>query len=620
MTNEADGMVKKEKYTREEILPYFDERQRSLYKNFPEGHFLANEKNAENAIMLITYFRRNLHRYVEERYKIKLHPYQKIMLYLMGISRVFVAIASRCTAKSFITGLYESCVSDLYPNSECAIVAKTLPQSEIIINKKIQGEMFSMSPTMRAEKDESRCKTTEGKSKVTSNNNSVIFSVGLSGASPRGNRTTSNVQEEARELDEKKINELISPFKHQRRRAFMMFPEYEKEPLLTEQPTDIYISSSISDTHWLYKRAKDAILNQLSGDDSCMIAFDYALALKHNLKTREDLVTERSKCDETTWMIEYENAVLRSNSKSYFSYDEIREAQTECKAFYPRTTDDFINKKPNPYAIPKQEGELRIVACDIAFVDRFGNDNSCYSCLRLLPEATGKSDLGTQVSYRIKVPYLEAPRGSEIRKQAIRIRQLFNDFNADYIVLDTRNGGITLLETLCRTLYDDDRCIEYPPIKCMNDEVLNKACTSPSAQPIIYSVTATSTLNSKIAVNFKGLLTEHKIDLLVAKDEGIEELRKFAPEYRKSNDPETRLFYEKPYIETMLLFDEIINLEYERTDIGLIRIRERPSKTKDRYTSVSYGCYFASELSKELLREEEVTFSTAKRCVSQIQF
>lgn len=606
-------------YDREEIIALLDDNQKNLYINFPEGHFLSKPQNAINSILLITYYRRNLHRYVEEWYKIKLHLYQKIVLYLMGVSRVFVAIASRGISKSFIVGLYESCVSDLYPNSECAIVAKTLPQAEIIINEKIQRELFNLSPTLRAEKNEKKCKETVGKARVVTNNGSRIFSVGLSGSS-RGNRSTSNVQEEARELDEKKINELISPFKHQRQRQFMMLPEYADNPLLVEQPTDIYISSSISDTHWLYKRAKDAIQNQLSGGDYCMIAFDYALSLKHNLKTREDLISERKKCDETTWLIEYENAVLRSNAKSYFTYDEVREVQTERKAFYPRVANDVIIKKPNPYATPKQQGEIRIISCDIAFVDRAGNDNSCYSCLRLLPEGEASDKGSSSNSYRIKVPYLEAPRGSEIRRQAIRIRQLYNDFNADYIVLDTRNGGITLLETLCRTLYDDERCVEYPPIKCMNDEVLNKACTSPSAQAVIYSVTATAALNSRIAVNFKGLLTEHKLDLLIPKDEGVEELKKFIPEYRSGNDPDLKFFYEKPYLETMLLLDELINLEYERSDVGLIRIKERASKTKDRYTSVSYGCYFAAELNKDLSQEDDVPLSNAKFCVSNINF
>jgi hypothetical protein len=277
-------------------------------------------------------------------------------------------------------------------------------------------------------------------------------------------------------------------------------------------------------------------------------------------------------------------------------------------------------KKPNPYAIPKQKDEVRIITADIAFVDRSANDNSCYGCLRLLPDVEVYG--GTQQKvFSVQVPYLEARKGIELRKQAIRLRQLYADFDADYMVIDVRNGGPDLIDYLCKTLYDDERCIEYPPIKVMNDEVLNRACTSSAAPPVIYAVTASASLNSKIAVNFKSMLSEGRAQLLVPKDEGFDEIRKFSQEYIKTDDPDIQLYYEIPYLETMLLFSELINLEYEKNDLGVIRIKERPSMTKDRYTSISYGCWFAAELARDLLREDgTITFENAACCVSNINF
>ena len=116
------------------------------------------------------------------------------------------------------------------------------------------------------------------------------------------------------------------------------------------------------------------------------------------------------------------------------------------------------------------------------------------------------------------------------------------------------------------------------------------------------------------------MLAEKKIQLLVPKDEGIEEITKYIPEYRKTDDPDVRIFYEMPYLQTMLLFSELINLEYEKSDLGVVRIRERPSMTKDRYTSISYGCWFATELSRELLKEEVVDYDSTPFCVSNIVF
>ena len=42
------------------------------------------------------------------------------------------------------------------------------------------------------------------------------------------------------------------------------------------------------------------------------------------------------------------------------------------------------------------------------------------------------------------MPYIESVQGGETQRQAVRIRQLFEDFKADYIVLDCRNAGIKM--------------------------------------------------------------------------------------------------------------------------------------------------------------------------------
>ena len=46
----------------------------------------------------------------------------------------------------------------------------------------------------------------------------------------------------------------------------------------------------------------------------------------------------------------------------------------------------------------------------------------------------------------------------------------------------------------------------------------------------------------------------------------------------------------------MLLVNEMIDLTYERTSVGNIRVKERAGKVKDRYSSLAMGCYFANEM------------------------
>ena len=92
------------------------------------------------------------------------------------------------------------------------------------------------------------------------------------------------------------------------------------------------------------------------------------------------------------------------------------------------------------------------------------------------------------------------------------------------------------------------------------------------------------------------------IDLLISNTEAVDEIANFIPEYA-SADVDTQLFFERLYIETVALINEMINLEYERGDqTGLIKIMNN-SDRKDRYTSVSYGNYFAQMLEHDLLSD-----------------
>ena len=90
--------------------------------------------------------------------------------------------------------------------------------------------------------------------------------------------------------------------------------------------------------------------------------------------------------------------------------------------------------------ITKQDNEIRIISNDIAFVPGSQNDNSVYSCIRAIPESiTYENDnnvIEIKKGYRRLYPYIESNQIGDTTKQAIRIRQLYEDFDGDYIVVD----------------------------------------------------------------------------------------------------------------------------------------------------------------------------------------
>ena len=65
---------------------YADDKQAELYKNFPADSFLGNAKTLDNFFQWVTFFRRNLNKFATDYLGIKLHLYQEVLLYLMGVS------------------------------------------------------------------------------------------------------------------------------------------------------------------------------------------------------------------------------------------------------------------------------------------------------------------------------------------------------------------------------------------------------------------------------------------------------------------------------------------------------------------------------------------------------
>lgn len=591
-----------------------DLQQREVYKKFSKGHWLSDKSHVEALMMMTTYYRKNLNRFASEYLGLKLHLYQAIWLYLMGISSVFVCIASRAASKSYVIAIYSVCMAILYPGSMVVITSGTKGQSKLIITKKVQNELMKDSPNLCREI--LKIKDNQNEVEVKFRNGSTITTVTCSD-NGLGNRSTININEEAKTCDKKILDKVISPFKIIRQIPFMKLQPYEGDDRFKEEPKEIYISSSIEEQHWLYKTALNARDGMYKDNGSMFIAFDLAVTLKHGIRTRKQLIEEKLKLDPVSWLVEYENGVLRSNENAYFTYEMIKENQVLKRAFYPRKNEDVSTRVSNKYGIKKQDGEIRVVSCDIAAIDRDGNDNSVFTCLRLFQESiefNGK----VQKEFRVQIPYLEALKGFETTKQAIRIRQLFEDFEADYIVLDVRNLGISVYDTLAKVLYDDDRCVEYSPLSCMNDDVIANRIINASAKPVIYCISASAKLNSEMAVNFRSALSQHKIDLLIPKSDGINEIKKYIPEYTKTQDPDEILFYERPYLETMLLLNEMIDLQYEKLEqTGLIRIRERGKETKDRYVSAAMGIYFADILARDLLsNDEEYSYENVPSCVS----
>lgn len=593
-----------------------DAYQKIVYKNFPTSSWLSNKSNYERLIDWITFYRRNIPVFVEHYLGIALHWYQIIWLYILNSCISVVIIAGRASAKSYVIAIFSCAKCILYPNTKVVIASGTKKQAALIVKEKIQKELIPKSENLRREIKKITANAND--IEVTFyNGSSIVVVVADEGA--LGYRSTVLIFEEFKRIKKYVVDKVLKPFQMTRPAEFRTNEKcepygvkYRENSEFWEEAVNIYISSAAPTSHWMGKLLKDTVKSKYGDNSSSILATDYSIALKHAIKTRAQLVEAKRSTDPITWREEYENEMFRENANAYFTYGLLTQNQRNKKAFYPRKNEDVKARHKNVCPMPKQPGEIRVLACDMAFIERSNkNDNSCFTLVRALPESiTYESDnidgkkLEIKNGYRRVLSYIEANPGSDVDKQAIRIKQLYYDFEADYCVLDTRNGGILTYDRLAKILYDEDRDCEYPAWLCMNDDVIAKRVNVAGAIENVFAINASAKLNNDIAVALRGVLNSKMIDLLVNPDVAKDLLQKNIIEYSSTPDPDVMLFYERPYLETQALINEMISLEYIKNEqTGAITLYETGSNTKDRYVSLAYNSYFIGLLEQDLLSD-----------------
>jgi hypothetical protein len=551
----------------------------------------------EKIIDWTTFYRRNVHRFIQHYFGVQLHLYQIIWLYFMSICESFVTIASRASAKSWLIGLLALARGVLYPNSEIVVVAATMKQAKVILGK-IEKLRLDYPNIAREIAD---LTMSQNDCKCLLHNGSTVKVVACA-ESGRGERSTFTIGEEFRIMDKIKYDSIVKPFAYARQTPYLKNPEYAH---LIEEPREVLISSAYHKGLWWYEETLKAIKMMQEGFSVGFIAFDYLLAIKHGIKTAKQIAKEKTTMDEITFMEEYENIPFGENANAYFKLEMFTKNRKLKKSFYPQRKDMVGTGKNKASAeIKRIDGEIRLLAADISTRRGRKNDNTILTCIRLLPTTKG---------YQREFVYMESYQGEHTGYQSLRIKQLYYDFEADYLVLDLAQVGISVFEQLATVTKDDERGIEYDAFTVYEHKSLDKTLIeelkektlSTKALPVIYPIQAYAKLNSDIAVNFRDNLQRGMCSFLINETEAEVYLSNSKNrEFSNTQDLNLKAWYLHPYAQFSELINETVALEFSVVS-GNIKLETTGSMRKDRYTSCSYGSYFADLLEQELLKEDD---------------
>lgn len=535
-----------------------------------------------------SYYRANPHRFVLDMFGIKLKPFQSILLWAMMNNYFFMFIGGRGIGKSFLSAIYVTVRCILYPETKI-IITSGIKSQGVSVLRKIKEEILPKSSIIQ--RDIIDINTGAQDPRIDFRNGSWIRVVAPNEGA-RGARANLLLVDEFILVDKDVIDTvfkkmLTSP----RHPKFLDKPEYQGRKDLKERNMQMYLSSAGMKTHWAYETMRSYTKQMLSGANYFVCHLPYYLGIKEEIYDHDAMREEaqESGFSEMKWAIEMEALWWGETEDAFFKFDDLDMNRQIEQAYYPQDK-EILAITNTPYVPSKMPKEKRILAVDVAAMAGNTNDASVFSLLCLHPK--GKR-------YERQVRYMEDMVGTDFQTQALRVRQLFKDFNCDYIVLDTKNVGMGIYDNLIIPLHDKVRGDEYDPISCINREDLQERCKYPEAPKVVYAISGTNELNMEIANRMANNLKMGLLRLLIPEQFGREKL---LTDKKLKYDKLPELTREKlayPFRQTEYFINEVMNLETKFTD-NTFKLVTTGTARKDRYSSVSYGNYFAGELERDL--------------------
>ena len=407
----------------------------------------------------------------------------------------------------------------------------------------------------------------------------------------RSNRSNIIVCDEFRMIPLEIINKVLRKFNTAPRHPkYLNKPEYAH---LIERNKEIYMSSAWYASHWSYSKAKAFAANAVDDTKRYFICgLPYQIAIKENLLSAEQVADEMSEQDfnEMDWRMEMCAEFFNDTDGSLFNFEDISKTRILKNAVYPLSpmgaSIDKRNKIPD-----LAPGERRIVSADIALLASKKQNNDAASIMinSALPTLDNR--------YVSNIIYLENHEGLHTNDLALVIRRLFHFYKATDLVLDVRGLGIGVIDQILRPIYDPEYGITYSALNCCNDTTYSDRCLDKSAPKVIWAIQASSNFNNEMYLNLRERFRQGRINLLMSEFE-IDEQLKDIKGYN-SMSPEDKVKLQLPYIQTTLLINELINLDYEATGVN-IKVHEKSGMRKDRVSSIGYNLWVVSQLEKKL--------------------
>ena len=503
---------------------------------------------------------------------------------------------------------------NLYPYSEVIITSSTVAQANKMVEEKIRDELIKkLSPYLLYMFDNEYLvltKLDEGYRLENKLNGSTLKVLPCMDSS-RGSRATLLIYEECRLLKKGMIDSVFEKMAHPRQaKYFVSNSEYSTNSRWREECQHIYITSARYKYEWFWTLFKTVFTRMYTDKYATCSVFagDIFMAIDNGLKTWGDYRNGKAS-GEMDFHMEDLNEMIGEAEDAFFTIKSFKENQTIENAFKPPTPVQVVMNllpKNRPKELDK---EVRLIGADFAFADTTSNQKNDNTIIILM------SLIWNGKKFLRQVEMVAGHRASDSLGATDRIRELKYDYDADYVVMDLKNGGEVLFNYLGLYKENPERGSHWNPhglgitdgnkyqlISSNKLADLKSRTVDKDYIPCLIPMIGTSELNSIMWAELKRQLENGNLKFLISMS-NRQEILEDTGEYFNLT-PENLAKELEPYGQTDLLIQEAINLKTElRND--KIKLVEPKSGTKDRIVILSYLNYIASMIENSWQKQSQ---------------
>lgn len=534
------------------------------------------------------YYRANPSRFIEDFIPgIKLKTFQKILLLALANNVMAYIVASRGLGKTYVVAMYAVYKAILYPHSRVVCASYTARQGQQIVLK-ITEDFMQKSALLRSEI--AKISMDRDGTFIQFKNGSVIR-VAVAGESSRGLRSTVLMIDESRLVQQSIVDSILRPMNAApRERPYTNKPEYAH--LIDEEiPQELYLSSAYYCQSEMFEKVKAFTANALTPNMSYFVCdLPYQLSIKEGILLRQTIENEMSEqtFNEITFAMEREGLFWGTAKDALFDFDVIKKQRVLVNGLHNL---DYY-RECNLKVPEKQNGEVRVLSVDIALMaSGKGSANDATALIVHSAMPTSNSN------YLDNIVFIDTCEGIRSEELGLLIQRYFYQYNCDYLVIDGKGVGISIVDFVMSDHYDPVYGVQYTALNCMNNSSVAERCKSPNALRKLYVVEATAKLNNDMALALRSGFQNGFINLLVSDTEADDAIEKVRGYSKLTELQKAKL--KLPYVQTSFLVGELVNLSHDVSS-GYIKVKEKANMRKDRYSSLEYGYYFVQQLSREI--------------------